>query len=175
MWVYGRRNLFMQVVVNPNTSPLLLCLLVKGFNFIQNCLLALPKVLRVLRHHHAQHAQMCTPPEKRCDFLRLKMLFFIWGGRLLKLYCLYLQRNGLSASADSIPFELVDFTPDWDFTVGGAKMILTFKTSDVCIAERQLVVMFDEDQVGITMNSSWFNGNANVLTAWYSCASIKRL
>lgn len=58
-----------------------------------------------------------------------------------------MQGNVLSCNMTSLSFNLVDFTPDWDYTVGGAKMIITFKTSGAGFADRQLIVMFDDNQV----------------------------
>lgn len=58
-----------------------------------------------------------------------------------------MQGNVLSCNMTSSTFNLVDFTPNWDYTVGGAKMIITFRSSGAGFADRPLVVMFDDNQV----------------------------
>jgi hypothetical protein len=59
-----------------------------------------------------------------------------------------MQRGRMSTNAEPGGIDLVDFTPDWDFTVGGAKMILTFRTTNDDIWDQNLFVMFDQEQVG---------------------------
>ena len=45
--------------------------------------------------------------------------------------------------------ELLDFSPEWDFTLGGSKVIVTCREVDGDITSNCLVcIMFDKEQVG---------------------------
>lgn len=49
------------------------------------------------------------------------------------------------------PFEILDYTPDWDFTSGGSKLIVTCSLVDQMSTDIdphvRLYVMFDQEQV----------------------------
>ena len=53
-----------------------------------------------------------------------------------------------------LPFEILDYTPDWDFTTGGAKLIVTCSFTDqtnLDVSNARLHVMFDNEQVLATV------------------------
>ena len=53
-----------------------------------------------------------------------------------------------------LPFEILDFTPDWDFCSGGAKLMVACSFSphaQLDVSNAQLHVMFDREQVLATV------------------------
>ena len=78
-----------------------------------------------------------------------------------------------AATDDSMgyPFIIVDFTPEWDYTVGGAKMIVTCSfvaNCNVDISTVRLHVQIDREEVG---SNRWNAGSALCLDLDLFCAT----